>query len=547
MKCLLCGKELPENAKFCDSCGARVPLVNTNSGVNNINDNASNIIDNGVSSVANNVKLETQNELGGLTNANANDNQLNNSVNADIINPNSFVGPSVEAITSSNINSQNMMNSNNSMNTNEIPSSKKKKSNKAPIIIIIVIFIIGILAGVVWFFFNQKTKAKTVFVDGFKNVSEKLFLTTNDYKSMNSSLKFNFDVNDSSSKGIINILNNLSLDFSSSYDDKNQILDSFIKANYEGNQALNVDLYGSNNSLYLYLDGLYDKYIKLPITGEEYTKMFKQDMSNNKALKSGLDKAFESALKDEYLSKQSETIKINGVDTKVNANKLSFTDKTFEQFALDFTKSLREDEEFLKAAASTFDSDVETIKSSLSIDSSTDFDEDTIIEFIIYTKGASNSFVGGAMNVIEEDEKVSMSVLKIDENNYELSMTQGSTTIGGKLNIVKSGDTKKATFTMTVGSNTIGFTMDTTYSKEAKIDTKDVSNAVSFEEFSQNGAIDIQNNMMKNETLVKLIQDIMSETQGISSYNSYGEEDYQLDDDSYTNDYAMTDNSDMLY
>lgn len=544
MKCLLCGKELPENAKFCDSCGARVPLVNENSGVNSINDNAANIIDNGLSNIASNGESEIQNEFGGLDKAN--DNQLNNNTNSDIINTNSFVGPSVEAITSNNINSQNMMNSNNPMNTNETPSSKKKKS-KALIIIIIIIFIVAILAALAWLFFNKKTKAKTVFVDGFKNVSEKLFLTTDNYKSMNSSLKFNFDVDDSSSEGIINTLNNLSLDFSLNYDDKNQTLDSFIKANYEGNQALDIDLYGSNNSLYLYLDGLYDKYIKLPITEEEYTKMFKQDMSNNKALKSGLDKAFESALKDEYLSKQSETIKINGVDTKVNVNKLSFTDKTFEQFALDFTKALREDEEFLKAAAAMFDSDVEAIKSSLSIDSSTDFDEDTIIEFIIYTKGASNSFVGVAMNVIEEDEKVSLSVLKIDENNYELSMTQGSTTIGGKLNIVKSGETQKATFTMTVGSNTIGFTMDTTYSKEAKIDTKDVSNAVSFEEFSQNGAIDVQNNMMQNETLVKLIQDIMSETQGISSSNPYGEEDYQLDDDGYTNDYAITENSEFLY
>lgn len=543
MKCLLCGKELPGNAKFCDSCGARVPSVNENSGVNNINDNATNIIDNGVSNIANNGELERQNEFGGLDKTS--DNQLNNSANSDVINSNSFVGPSVEAITSNNINSQNMMNSNNSFNANETPSSKKKKS-KAPIIIIIIIFVVAIIAALAWLFFNKKTKAKTVFVDGFKNVSEKLLLTTDDYKSMNSSLKFNFDVDDSSSEGIINTLNNLSLDFSVNYDDKNQTLDSFVKANYEGNQALNIDLYGSNNSLYLYLDGLYDKYIRLPITEEEYTKMFKQDMTNNKAVKSGLDKAFESALKDEYLSKESETIKINGVDTKVNANKLSFTDKTFEQFALDFTKALREDEEFVKAVASMFDSDIATIKSSLSVDSSTDFEEDTIVEFVIYTKGSSNSFVGGAMNVIQKDEKVSMSVLKIDENNYELSMNQGSTTIGGKLNIVTSGDTKKATFTIDVGSNTIGFTMDTKYYKNAKIETKDVSNAVSFEEFSQNGAVDVQNNMMKNETLVKLIQDIMSETQGLSSSNSYDEEDYQLDGD-YTNDYAITDNSDFLY
>ena len=45
MKCLLCGKELPENAKFCDSCGARVSIGNQNSGASDLKVNTFNSVD----------------------------------------------------------------------------------------------------------------------------------------------------------------------------------------------------------------------------------------------------------------------------------------------------------------------------------------------------------------------------------------------------------------------------------------------------------------------------------------------------------------------
>ena len=563
MKCLLCGKELPENAKFCDSCGARVSIGNQNSGASDLKVNTFNSVD-GVSNANsselnitglnnqvsdyNNINETTNNSIDKVEltsngiNSQNNTNNTNDSMSTNG-SFNNFIGPGVETINAANINNQNVMNNNGNVASVSTP---KKKKNKAPIIVIIIIFVLAILATVAWLFINKKTSTKTIFVDGFKNVSEKLLLTTDDYKSTTSTLKFNLNVNDNSSLGIINILNNLSLDFSVNRDDDNKVIDTFVKANYEGKQALNINVYGNNDSLYLYLAGLYDKYIKLPVSEEEYSKLFQTDTSSNKALKEGLDKAFEAALKDEYLSKSTETIRVNGTDTKVNANRLTLNEKTFKQFASDFTKALREDTAFLKALSSMLDTDIETIKAYLTVDSSTDFAENSVVEFTIYTKGVTNSFAGFAMNIKEASETVSISVLKVDESNYELSITQGSTTIGGKLTIVKNGDTEKLSFSISAGSNTIGFTIDTKYSKKAIIETKDVSGAVSFEEFSQNGAIDVQNNMMKNETLVKLIQDIMTEVQGISSSSTYGDFEYQLDDD-YTSDYGVTDSSSLLY
>ena len=418
MKCLLCGKELPENAKFCDSCGARVSIGNQNSGASDLKVNTFNSVD-GVSNANsselnitglnnqvsdyNNINETTNNSIDKVEltsngiNSQNNTNNTNDSMSTNG-SFNNFIGPGVETINAANINNQNVMNNNGNVASVSTP---KKKKNKAPIIVIIIIFVLAILATVAWLFINKKTSTKTIFVDGFKNVSEKLLLTTDDYKSTTSTLKFNLNVNDNSSLGIINILNNLSLDFSVNRDDDNKVIDTFVKANYEGKQALNINVYGNNDSLYLYLAGLYDKYIKLPVSEEEYSKLFQTDTSSNKALKEGLDKAFEASLKDEYLSKSTETIRVNGTDTKVNANRLTLNEKTFKQFASDFTKALREDTAFLKALSSMLDTDIETIKAYLTVDSSTDFAENSVVEFTIYTKGVTNSFAGFAMNIKE--------------------------------------------------------------------------------------------------------------------------------------------------
>ena len=496
MKCLLCGKELPENAKFCDACGARV-IPQQNSGGNNFNgvnvDNSfesiNSIDDNNLNSINGNDNLNS-------TNGNDNLNSINNM-------------------------SVPVNNSNNDEHNNK-NESVKKKHNKIPFIIIAVVLLLAALVSVAFLFLNKDKSAKTVFISGFKKVSNGLF-SNKKYSSFNSSLKFNVESNDASLKEISPILNNLSFDVNFNVDSTKKMLKGDINLDYKNQSAVSMGIYGVDNVIYLSLGNLYDKLIKVPMDSSEYNKLYQTSSSDINNIKDGLNNAFANSLSDKYLKKIKENIKINGTSTKVTANKLVLDGTTLKEFIMSFTKELRNDNKFITSLSNLYGISKDQIKSALMVNSKTSFSKDCLVEFTIYTNDNSNSFVGLALDISYDGAKDSISILKSSKNNYVTSITSGSVTINGSINISKSNNGEKIEFSIKYGKNTIGFILDNKYSNNTGIQSIDTNNAISYLEFEKSASTEIQNNILKNETLVKLIQDLSligSDTTSIKDNNS---------------------------
>ena len=283
MKCENCGQELNEGVMFCENCGSAV----------------------------NNKDVDVNKELDTTSESNSVDNTVNNEAVAEN-NPAITDTDNVEVATS---NSENNIVSDNSVastdtNTNLDNSGKKKKSKK-PIIIILVILLAIIIGVFVFLFVFNKKSAKDIFVDSFEKFTSQTL--NSDYKkkqSLNQNVKFKI-----SGPGMDNtmaILNDIGIKHNLAIDATAKKMDEEITLNYEGSDVLSMGIYLRDINMYIGLNGLYDKYIEIPMTETQSIDMSKID---NKVMEESLNEAFEKSLDEKYFTKSTKEISIDG-DTK---------------------------------------------------------------------------------------------------------------------------------------------------------------------------------------------------------------------------------------
>lgn len=543
MKCLLCGRDLPEQAKFCDSCGARViensigdngVYANLNSvSANNITtDNTKNDVSeenlftnvnidsiNGNIGMNNDINQNTNIEIKNNINQDTNtglyennkiaDNNLNNDINT------------VNSVNFNNeVNSANLNNSNNVIEHQNITNSnsdlidasmiKKKKNKKTPIILIIVLLLIAAVTGLLVYYFMYMTSSpKSVFTTGMRNVTSKLLVNENSkYTTMTTTfdIKSNIKTTDNSLNQIFNITNNIGLKGSVSTDYTNKIINGNINISYDNNTLTNVVVYGENSNLYLQLQGLYDKYISMPV--DSYSEMFNTNKEELKNVKNGIDNAFEVALKDKYLKEKSTTINVGGNKKKVKANILTLDSKNSVEFSKDFQSYLAKDDKFIKAIAKLTGTDESLIKSNLSGEITEALAEGEKLVVTIYTT-LSNKFAGVEFQAIESDNKTSVVALyKVDNNNYELVVKENGISYSCNLNIKNENNSKVYTISSVEGGNSIAISFGTNTTYNGTVKKLDVSNSISYTALTEVDSTMIQNNLMQNKAFMAIMTDI---------------------------------------
>ena len=525
MKCLVCGKDLPIEAKFCDSCGTRVindslgdngvdinkSLNNESIGFNNelvedntLKDNMFTKVD-VVSGIGSNEDETKKNIDSVLENNSSIDSSLNIGNNEANINFDS--NQSLTNDFNNKVNSENIASSNDNVDT--IDSSMIKKKKKTPIILIIVLFFIAILTGLlVYYFLFMKDSPKDVFTTGMRNVTSKLLAgENNNYTSLKTTfdIKSNINTTDDSLNQIFNITNNVGLKGSISTDYTNKIINGNINISYGNNSLTNVVVYGENSNLYLKLQGLYDKYISMPVTG--YDDMFNNNTEDLKSIKKGIDNAFESALKDKYLSSKKQTIDINGVKREVKTSVLTLDSKNSVEFSNDFKAYLVNDSNFIKAISKLTSTDESFIKSTLSMEVTELFDEDEKFVVSVYTSGTK--FVGVAFEAVESDGKKSViSLYKIDDNNYQILVKDEEASYSCNLNIKKDNNNKIYTISSKEGGNSIQISLGLNSTYNDKVNKLDVSNSVNYTALTDADTTVIQNNLMQNKAFMAIVNDI---------------------------------------
>ena len=468
MKCLNCGEELKEGIKFCTNCGVTVQ----DSSVNNA-------VENGV--VENNV-----------------------------------IGPSIKTIDETNINNQNngnimnMNTVNTTNNSNNSDNKGKKKRSKTPLIIISCVVLLGIIACLLYLFVFNKKSSKQVFIDGFKSATSKLLKEDNSSKkSMKNNMSFNIQASGTGIDNMLDIYNNIKISSDIEIDTTTKKLDEELLINYKGNDLLGLGIYGRDDAVYLALTGMYDKYIKLPITSEQYNYLF-SSTKNTRLLKESLDSAFEKSIDDKYFTKSNKSIDVNGKNKKYNAYTLTITNDNIKDIVKNFVNALLSNDEIISILSTNLQVDKSMVKGLASTIDYSSINLTSPIEITIYTSGLKEEYKGIELKTSVENNQYALRYIDYDDNNSELVFDVGITSIKFTINAIGSDNNKKTTISTDLGIMKADLVCDTILSDTVKFKDIDTTNVVEYEQFINNSD-DILNNALENN---KALTDFITEISG---------------------------------
>lgn len=551
MKCFNCNSEIADNSSICPLCGATLASNNNVVG-NNVNVQTNNIVD-PVSPVnqVNNVGTGIEASIDPINNVQTMSNSINN-IGVQNNNP---------------IDVNYGMSPNNDFNVGvkEPQTNEIKGKSKTPFIIatILIIVVLGVAGVCGYIFMNSPKKVWTTIID---ESSKKLsgYINSEVIKADTISTEFSFNTNvkasDTELSSMFDIINNVALNgkFQVDYKNKKALLD--LDSKYKDGELLNVNGYITNEKAYVYLEGLYDKYISSEAEG--INEIFEVENSTEDILivYNEFMNALKSSLKEEYISTEKVTMTINGSETNVTKNILLLNDKNLTTLTRDILSILKANDNFLTSYSKISEIEKSEITSSIdetlsSLDNN--YNSESNIQIILYTKGFKNEFVGFEYNQDLEYEKMNISIINDKTNTYTIKLvSDDEETVSGYVEIVgkeykfKFGDEEvefsgsitmendgkvNLVFDMIVEGEKIGFELSYLTKYNETVTIPDVSNSIDYSLISDEDGMNILTKAMEKpgiKTIVEEIQDLNASRFPVSTYPSYN--------DSYSTDYSYS-------
>ena len=250
--------------------------------------------------------------------------------------------------------------------------------------------------------------------------------------------EFTLDINSSydiSNNNLFDIIKELDIYGNYGINFKNKIVNMDVNTNYKNNKLLNFNIYGEDDKGYIYLEDLYDKYIKFNLN--DYNKIIQNVNSEDvKIVLSSVFLALNKALKDEYFIKE----KVNFDRKRVTKISLVLDSNNIKVIISDLVKSLLNNEEFLDSYANIIGGDVNKVKDKLSSLLDKKYDDFKTINISIYSKNIKflkfeivydNNIYAFKVNdknsLFKKDNDIQMIFEIIDQDNNLLEINFSST------------------------------------------------------------------------------------------------------------------------
>lgn len=393
------------------------------------------------------------------------------------------------------------------MNEENMENFKERKKNNVWIFVVILLLIL-LLGGAGFFLFKSKTvSSKQVFITAIHSIyeSEKKDIAKLETGQVGGimNLSTNLKSDDSDTQSLLDVINKLHISMDVKMDAKSKAMEMDLASTYNQKDLLNAKMSILKDVAYFDLNSIFDKTIKYPIEDEEgvfeefYGLLNKTEELN--CILENLNNGFTSALKDEYFTKSQETINVNGKDVKATKHTLTLNDENIQKIEQDFKNNVDRDA-VMKALASLLNTTVEELEE----DAETDFDnEEGITTYIhIYTYGLKNEFAKFEI----EEENDSIVVTKTDENTYDYTANFDDQKISGTVTI----DGEKYTFTIVLDTEDISGSIEVVYQEmnSVTIDSIDTANTISIDQLSDVDAMQILENLQKQDGVTELLQAI---------------------------------------
>lgn len=382
----------------------------------------------------------------------------------------------------------------------------KKKSNKG--IIVGIIILVLILVGVGgYFYLNRNTNSnKKTFINSVNGLFKRVN-NVKEYDTITTTFDVSVDIKSSLyEKEMLDIINSLNINGKSMIDLKNgkSLVDFKLRSSLD--ELFAMTTYSLNNNIYIYLNNIYDKWIKSEVEGnfDVSVNLLEQDTSFEDTIKvfSQLKNVIFDSIDEKYFSLEndsdSSTItltidKDNILDIVKSIIENVKTDKELnklfkDNFGIDVVTVLDENKEKIDELTNDTFKDFETVKLSITTNTYND------------NKNFALSF-----NIDDQPYRIE---LNIDgENSSSIDIyTAGIKFMSLSVNNTVNNDINNTTikFNMfTVGSVTLKINYKNVYNE--KIDDVDVSNNISSAELSEEDINEIMMKIFSNEKLLPLL------------------------------------------
>ena len=381
-----------------------------------------------------------------------------------------------------------------------------KTKNKGLKIALAALIVVGVLVGCYFLYqykFNNPKSVVNKILDSAKaNVVKSAKEDNNKYK-FDGLLKIETNVDDTIGK----LLKDIGIQFNGQIDYQGNNGIVTINTKYQNEKLIDVDAYYEKDNIYLLAKDLYDKYLKF----ETKTKPDTDNIDPKDAQTIAV--SIIDALKKEFnklnIEQTNSTITIDGKNIDTIENKITLNSEEYTTFMKNLLNTLKEDKEFIKAMDKVSkENTTESIDKAITQITSNNTKQVYYISF--YTdKGLFNKNLVSVRMAIVDDNTLDKQVIEIDKiSDDEMSVLISSSEGEVTARIKKNGSAINLTFGYKNEGKYVNIEFNTNYEKISAITKPDVTNSKDLNSITEQEMNDIQNKLMNNKTLLKLIEDV---------------------------------------
>lgn len=364
----------------------------------------------------------------------------------------------------------------------EATKIKEKKKSKLPLVLVIIALILVGVAGVVFYFYTKTSPDKI-----FTSALNKLTLENSAIDNVRENLSFSINCSDAEDDKILNIVNDMTFNIISEVSNKKEHLK--IVPLYKGDELLDVDFYLDGNVASFYLNGIFDKYIVVPL--EENISM--DSYSDINTLIEEVKKEIKNNLNSNYLSRSTESINVNNKNEFVTKSIFKINSDNYSELL----NSLKNNEKIISIISEM--ANIEKDEASIALYSLFDsFDE---LSVNLYSRLTDNSIVKIDLCIVSDEE-------------FKLEMTKTSEGFDFIINDKTNGSFKvrdniyKLVFSR--DGNSITFSLDRKTDTNINLELPNMTKKVNYEDLSEKDINSIEEALFDNSTLSELVNEIMS-------------------------------------
>ena len=391
---------------------------------------------------------------------------------------------------------------------------EKKSSKKVGIIITVVVLLLvigAIVGGIIYL--NSTRKPEKIFAKTIEDTFQ--MVKTENYRKAKMELELSAEINaeDAEIKAVNEMLKAIKLKATLETDLDKKIFNENLLATYDGEQVISVDLLVQDNKMYAYLNDLFSKYIEFneaDLEGVDLSSIF--TATEAVEVDENLLKDIKQILIDEVNSREltQEKTKLN--DENVLKTTLRLTPNDILDIAIKILNKINEYENI---------PELEEAIEDLRIEMEYSDETENYVDISVYTKGLKNDLVKAEVLMIDKDydEAIIFELEKNSEQEYTISMSlnEESTSVSEATELmsitVNEENENKGTikFEMNIedqGSIVLNINYNVDYN--VNIEKRDVSNSIDANSLTEEDAMEIRENIQKNEILYGLLELMMT-------------------------------------